>query len=94
MRLNVRKVQKSRSSYADQPWLLERETLLSLPVPFLIALRAITQDKSSVPHLLLVPSKALLTKPDPDPCSSLLSSPESEKGQFYLTSVLFSSLSL
>lgn len=67
-----------------------KERLFSLPVPFLIALRVITWDKSSAHHLLLVPFKGLLTKPDPDLCSLLLSSPESEKGQVYLASNLFS----
>lgn len=66
----------------------ERDT--SLPVPFLTALRAITWDKSSAHHFLLIPLKVLLMKPDPDWCSLLLlSAVSAAKGQVCLTSNLF-----
>lgn len=66
-----------------------KERLFSLPLPFLMALRVITWDTNSAHHLLLVPFKALLTKPDPDLSSLLLSSLEFEKDQVYLTRELF-----
>lgn len=67
-----------------------KERFFSLPLPFLMALRVITWDTNSAHHLLLVPFKALLMKPDPDLSSLLLSSLEFEKGQVYLASELFS----